>query len=157
MPDQHGIRLIAYLLSFSLKRIVVDTNVLTGALLSSVGWNRRVIRLCLEQRVQPVIGHTLFLEYDDVLGRRRLFERSPLSPVERQEFFEAFLSVCEWVQVYYSWRPNLKDEGDNHVVELAVAAGSSIVTNNVRDFAAADVRFPGIDVLTPKQFLEQVQ
>jgi predicted nucleic acid-binding protein len=125
--------------------------------LGCLGWSRQLIRLCLEQRVQPIVGQVLFLEYEDVLGRRRLFGRSPLSVRERQEFFEAFLSVCEWVQVYYSWRPNLKDEGDNHVMELAVAGGASIVTNNVRDFAAADLRFPLIHVVTPKQFLGQAQ
>lgn len=26
---------------------------------------------------------------------------------------------------YYRWRPNLPDEGDNHVLELAVAAGDA--------------------------------
>jgi hypothetical protein len=34
----------------------------------------------------------------------------------------------------FLWRPNLPDEADNHVIELAVAGGASaVVTNNVRD------------------------
>jgi hypothetical protein len=46
--------------------------------------------------------------------------------------FEAYLSVCEWVQVYYLWRPHLRDEADNHAFELAGAGGAAtIVTNNV--------------------------
>lgn len=47
----------------------------------------------------------------------------------------AFVSVSEWVEIYYSWRPNLRDEGDNHLIQLAVARNARIVvTNNIRDF-----------------------
>jgi len=128
--------MVAYLLSSILDRAVLDTNVLTGAMLAYAGHSRRVLRACLEGHLQPLIGEALFLEYEDVLGRRALFQRSLLSRMERQELFAAFLSVCEWVHVYFSWRPNLRDEGDNHILELAVAGGATmVVTNNVRDFS----------------------
>jgi uncharacterized protein len=111
----------------------------------------------LEGRLKPIVGETLFLEYEAVLSRRRLFLSSPLSPGEREELFAAFLSVTEWVQVYYSWRPNLPDEGDNHIVELAVAGGASmIVTQNVRDFRRGSLRFPQVRVIRPKELLEEV-
>ena len=42
---------------------------------------------------------------------------------EREALLNAFLSVCTWQTVYYLWRPNLPDEADNHLVELAVAGG----------------------------------
>jgi predicted nucleic acid-binding protein len=92
------------------------------------------------------------------MGRRRLFEQSPLSKVERQQLLEAFLSVCEWVHVYYGWRPNLADEGDNHVMELAVAAGVDwIVTNNVTDFQRAKLRFPQIRLIRPGEFIREMK
>ena len=140
-----------------MERLVIDTNVLTGALIGRSGWNRRVIRECLEHRVKPIIGHPLFLEYEDVLSRRELFRTSPLTRAERQELFAAFLSVCEWVQIYYSWRPNLRDETDNHVVELAIAGGAAIITNNVSDFRGADLRFPELRILTPRSLLEELR
>jgi predicted nucleic acid-binding protein len=91
------------------------------------------------------------------MGRRKLFERSPLSEVERQQLLEAFLSVCEWVHVYYGWRPNLPDEGDNHLLELAVAAGANwIVTNNVSDFQRAELRFPQIGIIRPGEFIREM-
>jgi predicted nucleic acid-binding protein len=72
--------------------------------------------------------------------------------------FNAFLSVCEWVQIYYTWRPNLPDESDNHIMELAVAAGASaIVTNNIRDFQRPELRFPGIRVITPMQLMKEIR
>ena len=89
--------------------------------------------------------------------RRPIFRNSPLSAVERRELFEAFLSVYDRVHVYYLWRPNLRDKGDNHVFELAVAGGdAAIVTNNVGDFRAADLRFPDLRVLTPRDALRQL-
>jgi len=136
---------------------VVDTNVFAGALLREGGYNRQVLRACLDDRVQPVMGQSLFLEYEDVLGREALFSRSPLSAAERRALFEAFLSVCEWVHVYYLWRPNLRDEGDNHVFELAVAGGAAaIVTNNVADFRYGNLRFPDLQVLAPKDFVSSL-
>lgn len=138
-------------------RVVIDTNVLVGALLRREGHNRAVVRACFEDRLKPLVGQALFLEYEDVLGRQRLFQKSPLNARERQEFFESFLSLCEWVQVYFLWRPNLRDEGDNHVLELAIAGGASrIVTNNAADFSGSDLHFPDIRVLTPIDILKEL-
>ena len=136
-------------------RIVVDTNVLVGAALRAGGGdNRKVLRRCLEQAVQPLIGAALFHEYEDLFGRTDPLARSPLSYEERQKLLAAFLSVCEWVKVYYLWRPNLPDEADNHLVELAIAGGAdAIVTNNVRDFRRGELRFPHLRILTPSEFL----
>ena len=103
------------------------------------------------------MGAKLFLEGEAVLARSELFRRCPLSLSERHEFFGGFAAVCDWVSVYYLWRPNLPDEGDNHVLELAVAGGAeAIVTQNVRDFRRAELRFSGIAVLTPAEFLQTV-
>jgi putative PIN family toxin of toxin-antitoxin system len=137
---------------------VVDSNVIVASLISGRGDNRAVLRACLDGSARPVIGETLFLEYEDVMGRQKLFQNCLLSKVERQHLLEAFLSVCEWVHVYYSWRPNLPDEGDNHLMELAVAAGADwIVTNNVADFRRAELRFPQIGIIRPGEFIREMR
>jgi len=52
------------------------------------------------------------------------------------------------------WRPNLKDEDDNFLIELALAGNSqTIVTNNVKDLEAAELRFEDLRILTPQQIL----
>jgi hypothetical protein len=62
---------------------------------------------------------------------------------------DAFLSRTRLVEVYWRCRPNLPDEGDNHVLKLAVATGDApIVTFNRRDFRSGELRFPGIIVQT---------
>ncbi|HVW10940.1 MAG TPA: putative toxin-antitoxin system toxin component, PIN family [Bryobacteraceae bacterium] len=139
-------------------RVVIDTNVLVGALLSPSGHNREVLRACFEERIHPIVGEALLHEYEDVLGRDAMFRGCPLSTVERGRFFEAFLSMCEWIRVFYLWRPNLRDEGDNHLIELAVAGGADlIVTNNVRDFREAELRFASIKVVGPGQLRKEMR
>ena len=64
-------------------------------------------------------------------------------------------AIARWVTVYYLWRPNLRDETDNHLVELAIAGGATaIVTHNVRDLASGELLFPSLRVLKPASFLK---
>ena len=138
-------------------RIVVDANVFVGALMRREGYNRKILRACLEQKLRPIMGQALFLEYEDVLGRTQLFRDAPLSVRERRQLLDAFLSVCEWVKVYYGWRPNLRDEGDNHLLELAIAgSASAILTHNASDFRESDLLFPQIRIITPKEFTKEM-
>jgi len=133
--------------------IVVDTNVFVGACLGT-GASSRVVEACLTQRFQPLMGAALLAEYEDVLARAPLFTKSRLTTVERSELLDIFLATCRWTRIYYGWRPNLRDEGDNHLVELAVAGGAShIVTHNLRDLRNMELRFPGLAIATPTQLL----
>ena len=54
--------------------------------------------------------------------------------------------------------PNVPDEGDNHLVELAVAGGAkAIVTRNIRDLSRMELRFPALMLLTPEAFLREIR
>jgi len=135
-------------------RVVVDTNVFIAALLSPAGINRQVVRACLAGRAVPLMGAALFHEYEDLLGREDLMAKCPLSLVERKLLLESFLSVAEWVRVYYLWRPNLPDEGDNHLIELAIAGAAEVlVTHNLRDLDRGQLQFPHLRILDPQTFL----
>ena len=136
--------------------LVVDTNMLVSALISEVGASREVIRRCLQRRYQPCISLALFAEYRDVLGRHELFASCPLDATERDELFRAFMAVCRMTDIYYLWRPNLPDEADNHVLELAVAArATAIVTHNRADFVRSELRFPELRILAPAELLKE--
>lgn len=133
----------------------MDTNVLISAMLSAGGSNRAILRLCLQGRCRSLVGEKLFHEYCDVI-HRPILGRSPLSEPEREELLDALLSVSDWVPVTFLWRPNLADEGDNHVVELAVAGGAdSIVTNDVRDLRSGELKFDRLKIETPAAFLKR--
>lgn len=135
--------------------LVVDTNVLVGALLRGGGASRRVLRACLSVTYQPLLGAALFTEYEDVLSREALWQDALVPPQEREAVLDALISRCRWVEVFFAWRPNLPDEADNHLVELAVAGNAAaIVTRNIRDLTRGELRFPNLRVLTPEQCLE---
>jgi putative PIN family toxin of toxin-antitoxin system len=135
-------------------KIVVDTSVFISALIGPHGPSRALVRRCLLGDYVPLMGNALFAEYESVIGRPSVLGKSPLNATEITDVLAAFLRVCEWVNVYYLWRPNLRDEGDNHLIELAVAGNAiAITTNNLRDFQGADLLFPNLLITTPEQML----
>lgn len=136
-------------------RIILDTNVLVSAFTSAEGASRKILRQVLGGEVAALLSIPLFAEYEAVMARPETQRRCPLSVAEQGRMFDAFLSRTQLVEVYYRWRPNLKDEGDNHVLELAVAAGDApIVTFNRKDFRGGELRFPDIVVQTPGAWLK---
>jgi len=136
----------------------VDTNVFVAATSSASGAIREVLRRCLSGRYEPLMGQALFAEYESVLARSDPFLRSPISDRERDALLAALISRSTWVRVYYLWRPNLPDEADNHLVELAVAGNAgAIVTHNTRDFERTEMRFPQLHIVTPAALIAEHQ
>jgi uncharacterized protein len=134
-------------------QVVVDTNVFVGACLGK-GPSSLVIEACLQGRFVPLLGAALLSEYEDVLGRSALFQSCRLSAREREELLDIFVASCRWTRIYYGWRRNLRDEGDNHLVELAVAGGAEfIVTHNIRHLKTMELKFEGLAIATPAQLL----
>ena len=137
-------------------RIVVDTNVFVGACMG-VGASSKVVEACITGRCAPLMGAALLAEFEDVLGRVELFQTCRLDAQERDELLNIFLAGCQWTRVYYLWRPNLPDEGDNHLVELAVAGSAShLVTRNLRDLESMELRFPRLKLVSPEDFLKEL-
>lgn len=137
-------------------KVVIDTNIFIGACLGQ-GACRAVITACLKEQLVPLMGVALLHEYEDVLGRVELFSRSRLDAAEREELLDIFLSLCRWTRIYYGWRPNLVDEGDNHLIELAVAGGADcIVTRNIRDMTKMELIFPDLRVISPEIILKEI-
>ena len=127
---------------------------LIGALIGKEGPSREILRRCLQDKYQPLISNTLFLEYEDASLRPRIQKLCPLDENEIRELINAFYSMCVWVPIYYLWRPNLKDEGDNFLIELAVAGNAEIiVTNNVKDLGSAELSFENLQIYKLEELL----
>jgi len=136
-------------------RVIIDTNVLVAGLISGKGPNRKILRLCFEETLQPYIGNALYKEYQDLLSRENIQALCKQTSFTLSEFLDDFASICKPADVWFLWRPNLKDEADNHIVELAVAANVTyIITNNISDFAQAELQHVGHTVITPPDLLK---
>lgn len=136
-------------------KIVVDTNVFIGALISENGANRELIRRCLKQQYQPLMGNALFSEYESVMNRQEIIAKYPITQAEVKALFSALISISQWISIYYLWRPNLKDEADNHLVELAMAGNARIIaTNNLKDFGNSELHFPNLTILRPEDIIQ---
>jgi predicted nucleic acid-binding protein len=134
--------------------LVIDTNVFVAGLRSAGGASRAVLRRVLEGQFQPLFGNALWMEYQDLLGRPVWGDVT--TPDERIAVLAALAKQGRWVTVYYGWRPNLPDEADNHLIELALAGGAAaIVTHNLRDIRGGELRLGNLRVLTPAQCLEE--
>lgn len=104
-----------------------------------------------------MLSLALFLEYEDDVNRAALFRRARLNIVERNQVLDAILVNAALVDVSYRWRPNLRDEADNHLIDLAVAANARyLVTSNVRDFRGGELRFDHIEVVDPARLIEEL-
>ena len=106
----------------------------------------------------PLVVHQkLVYEYRDVLSRPDLLAESGLAFSEVEIVMAQLVASAAEVDVRYLWRPNLKDEGDNFILEIAVAAWPvTIVTHNVADFSRAELRFPQVAVTTPGQLMKSL-
>lgn len=94
----------------------------------------------------------LVLEYEMAL-RRALGEKDDrFEPV-----LDYLCKVGDLREIFFLWRPFLRDAGDEMVLEVAVEAqASGIVTHNVRDFEGVEEHF-GIRIVTPAEFLTEVR
>ena len=133
---------------------VIDTNVLYAGLYSASGASYQILRLIERGRVIPLLSTTLLFEYEEVLKRNRELLR--LSDPAVETILDALCAGGECRKIHFLWRPQLSDPKDDHILELAVAAGGAdIVTHNVNDFANSSLF--GVRVITPAKLLGELK
>ena len=50
----------------------------------------------------------------------------------------------------------MPDQGDNHLIELAIAGGADwLISANLRDLRIGEMMFPGLRIGTAGQFIEE--
>ena len=136
------------------KLIVIDTNVVLSALQSRLGKSFELISKIGNGLFDFAISVPLVLEYEAVLKSH--LNRTIFSDTDIQDFIDYICAVGIKTKIFYLWRPYLKDPFDDHVLEVAINSNAdSIVTFNKKDFLEAQTL--GMKILTPKEFLEEIQ
>jgi putative PIN family toxin of toxin-antitoxin system len=134
-------------------QIVIDTNVIIAAQRSRRGASAKLMSLIGTGRFDIHVSVPLVLEYEEVLLRQRV--SLGLTQEDVTDLVDALCALAHHHNIYFLWRPYLRDARDELLLELAVAAQCDcIVTYNKRDFAGVD-KF-GIRVLDPKTFLQAI-
>ncbi len=136
-------------------RVVFDTNVLAAALRSKSGASYQLVSLLFANKFKIALSLPLYMEYLDVLLRPTV-KPAGVSDTDILDFVDEILKQAQTQNIYFLWRPWLKDEKDDMILELAIASQANyIVTFNLKDFRSIELF--GIEAITPKDFLNLVR
>ena len=138
----------------SRSQIVLDTNVIVSALRSQRGASYKLLTLIGQANFEINLSAPLLLEYED--AAKRLLDQIPLTETDIDDILDYLCRMANHREVFFLWRPYLRDSKDDMVLELAVSGQcEAIITYNIKDFAGVE-QF-GLQVMTPKAFLEAIR
>ena len=138
-------------------RLVIDTDVIVAAMRSPTGTSAALLIYVLRGRADLLLSVALVLEYEAIcmLAEHRLAAKA--SERDVRNLLDSLIDIAEPVEVHYQWRPQLKDAGDEMVLEAAVNGSADfIVTFNRKDYKDAPARF-GIEILSPQEMLKRIR
>ena len=113
--------------------VVIDTNVILSALKSINGQSNRLLQKINTGVFDFALSVPLVLEYESVL--KGYLDKADYSDEVIDDFLDYLCRVGKHIELFYLWRPYLKDPYDDHVLEVAIQSGSEfIITYNKKDF-----------------------
>jgi hypothetical protein len=132
--------------------VVLDTNVLVSALLSSKGKAAEIVRRWESGAFEAASSPTLIQELARALGYERVRKYTRLTSLELETFIRYLHVAMTVVSPEVSLDVIQKDFADNRVLECALESGAAyIVTGDEHLLELKEYR--GIVILTPASFL----
>ena len=145
---------IVYTTNVNKVQIILDTSAFISALLSQRGAAYHLLMLADSDAFDLNLSVALVAEYEDVA--KRLLHQTQLSEADLEDILDFICQVGNKREIFFLWRPFLRDPKDDMVLEVAVAASCQyIVTFNERHFVGCE-QF-GIQAVTPKIFLQRIR
>ena len=137
----------------SVVQIVIDTNVLIAGLRSRSGSSYRLLQLIGSDHFEINLSVPLILEYEDVLLRQ--LSHLSLEVADVRDLLDYYCAIGKQHEIFYLWRPTLRDPSDEMLLELAVRAQCNyIVTFNQRDFQGVG-KF-GLTTVSSGEFIKKM-
>ena len=135
----------------------MDTDAVVAAMRSPTGASAALLRAVHASRVTLLATAPLCLEYEAVCARPEHVEAAGFGPGDLAVFLDALVGLVEPVEAWFLWRPQLRDPGDELVLEAAVnGQADAVVTFNRRDFRPGASRF-GLEVLPPAEAIQRAR
>jgi len=132
-----------------MQEVVLDTNVLVSGLRSRSGASHQLLRMLGQPEWRQNVSVFLALEYEAVLKRLDILGTREELAID--DFLDYLFQVSNLIPSVARRRPNLRDPGDEHILELAIHCRATVVTHNIADFDGADMF--GVRVVSPAEFL----
>ena len=130
--------------------VILDTNVIIAGLRSRRGASFALLERLDAGDFEISVSVPLILEYEAVAKRQA--RELGLTHADVEVVLDFLCQVAHHRQIFFLWRPFLRDPNDDMVLEVAVEAQCAyIVTFNLRDFVGIE-QF-GLRAITPGQFL----
>ena len=138
-------------------RIVLDTDVVVAAMRSPTGASAALLLAALDGDITIAANVALMLEYESTCSRAAHMLAAGLNQQKLGVFLDAIAALVVPVETHFLWRPQLRDPGDEMVLEAAVnGQAQAIVTFNTKDFGAAPAKF-GVKILLPREALQRLR
>jgi putative PIN family toxin of toxin-antitoxin system len=137
--------------------VVVDTDVIVAAMRSPSGASAAILRTARQGKITLLVSVPLALEYEATCSEAEHQLAAGLSEREIRIFLDAVVAMAEPVKTHFLWRPQLRDPGDEMVLETAVnGRADTLVTFNVRDFGTVPARF-GIALMIAREAIARMR
>lgn len=138
-------------------RFLLDTDVVVAAMRSPRGASAELLRRIDHGDATMLLSVALALEYEAqcMLAEHRL--AAGLTASEATIFVDGLIAMAEPIQSHFRWRPQLRDPGDELVLEAAVnGRADAIVTFNQKDLRDAERSF-AVAVILPVKALRRIR
>ena len=131
---------------------MIDTNVVLSALKSNKGASYALMSLLPSTKFTTSLSVPLYTEYQDVLTRE-INMTGTSTKQDIQAYCRYLASISLKKDIFFLWRPWLRDPKDDMVLELAFASKCEyIVTHNLKDFK--HIESFGVQAINPANFLK---
>jgi len=134
--------------------VVLDTSVLVAGLRSRRGASHQLLLELGNESFEIVVTVPLFVEYEKAVAD--LIHAGITNPDDGENILNFLAKVAQHHDVFYLWRPMLRDPKDEMVLEAAVVSQCrALVTHNIKDFRGSETL--GVSVRTPGDFLQAIR
>ena len=139
-------------------RCVLDTDVIIAALRSPSGASAAILLNAQGNPALKLLGSVpLVLEYEAKCLLPKHWQAAGATEGQVLAFLDTLVGLMEPVRLDFHWRPQLRDPGDEMVLETAINGQADLlVTFNLRDYGDAPQRF-GIQAVRPVDALRRIR
>lgn len=134
-------------------RVVLDANVFISGLISKQGPPGQILDAWLNRYFVLFVSPQIVAEITRVLAYPRIGTR--LHPGQSERLLGLLKTACEWTVGELTLEILTPDPSDNIYLACAVEAQADyLVTGNQKHYFEAGNPYQGLQILTPRQFLD---